>query len=312
MRKIGFLFAGQGSQYPGMGKEIALNIKESSDIFKEANKALGFDIQKLCFDGTKEELEKTENTQPAVFTVGAAIYKALLHYGIVPYIEAGLSLGEYTALYSSGCIDFSDAVKLVRSRGKIMQDAVPQGIGAMAAIIGLKSEKVLEICKEAGKKGIVEAANLNCPGQVVISGESEAVKLACQMAVNEGAIKAVKLLVSGPFHSSMMADASLKLEKILKDIDFREMQIPVITNVTGERIKSSSDIKGLLIKQIKSPVYFEKSIRNMIDEGVNVFVEIGPGNSLSKFVKRIDRSKKIYSVQDMETLLETVNALSKN
>jgi len=310
MGKIAFIFSGQGAQYAGMGKELYENLSVCRDIYDKADEALGFKISKICFEGPGEELNITENTQPAILTTSIAAMKALEEKGIKPDITAGLSLGEYSALVCSGAFEFGDAVKLVKKRGRFMQEAVPPGIGGMAAIIGLKPELLDEVILKSSSFGIVEAANFNCPGQIVIAGEIEAVRIACEKAKEAGALKAVMLNVSGPFHTSMLKPAALKLEQELKELDVKPMNIPVITNVTGEFIKDSADIKNILKKQVMSSVQWEKTINNMLDFGVDTFIEIGPGKTLCGFVKKVNRKVTALNVEDLESLnkvLEKIN-----
>lgn len=299
--KIGFIFSGQGSQYIGMGEEIERNFKEAGEIFDIASEELNMDIRTLCFKGPEEEINRTENTQPAILTVSAALTAVVKKYGIMPEVAAGLSLGEYSALLCSSAIDFSQAVKLVKKRGRFMQEAVPQGIGTMAAILGLKDSAVQEVCREASSYGIVEPSNYNCPGQIVIGGEIPAVEKAMEMAKEKGALKTVMLSVSAPFHTSMLKPASDKLEKEIEKIQFGELDIPVIANISGDYIKHQN-IKQNLVKQVMSPVLWEKTIRKMIDDEVDTFIEIGPGKVLSGFVKKIDRKKKVLNIEDMKSL----------
>ena len=311
MSKIAFIFPGQGAQYIGMGKELFENIEECRNIFNIADSELGFELSKLCFEGTEDELNITENTQPAILATSIAALMALSQQGIKCDVTAGLSLGEYSALVCSGAMDFKDAIKLVKKRGRFMQEAVPVGIGTMAAIIGLTTDYVEEACSEARTSGIVEIANLNCPGQIVIAGEIAAVELACERAVEKGAKKAMILSVSAPFHTSMLKPAAEKLEVELQNIKLEEFTIPVMTNVTGDYIKSVDGIKPNLKLQVMSSVLWETIIRNMIKDGVDTFVEIGPGKVLSGFIKKIDRKLKVVNVEDMASLDKAVASLKR-
>ena len=311
MSKIAFIFPGQGAQYIGMGKELFENIEVCKNIFNIADKELNFELSKLCFEGTEEELNITENTQPAILTTSIAALMALKEQGIKCDVTAGLSLGEYSALVCSGAMDFKDAVKLVKKRGRFMQEAVPVGIGTMAAIIGLEANLVEEACSEARTSGIVEIANLNCPGQIVIAGEIAAVELACDIAKEKGAKRAMLLSVSAPFHTSMLKPAAEKLEIELENINLEDITIPVMTNVTGDYVKSKDDIKANLKLQVMSSVLWETIIRNMIKDGVDTFVEIGPGKVLSGFVKKIDRKLTVVNVEDMASLDKAVEILKQ-
>jgi [acyl-carrier-protein] S-malonyltransferase len=309
MGKVAFIFAGQGAQYIGMGKELAENIQVSKEVFEEADKTLGFEISKLCFEGLKEDLDKTENTQPAILTTSIAALKAMEARGIKPDVVAGLSLGEYSALVCSGVLKFTDAVKLVKKRGKFMQEAVPAGVGTMSAILGLDAEAVREVCKEASDYGIVEPANFNCPGQIVIGGEIEAVKAASEKAKTLGA-KVMPLSVSAPFHTSMLKLAAKKLEEELVNVELGSINVPVITNVTGDYVDNIENIKELLKKQVMSSVLWETTIRKMLEEGVDTFVELGPGKVLSGFIKKIDRKVTVINVEDMKTLEKALEILN--
>lgn len=310
MSKIAFVFSGQGAQYSGMGKDLYENIVECKEIFQKSDNALGFPISKICFEGTAEELKSTENAQPAILTMSIAAMTVLINSGIKPCAVAGLSLGEYTALVCSGVLDFETAVKLVKKRGKFMEEAVPHGKGAMAAILGLNEDEIKDICSKASEKGIVEPANFNCPGQIVIAGEVSALEYAMELAKEKGARKAIRLSVSGPFHTSLLKEASDKLYDELLKIDLKPMNIPVLTNVSGDYIKPTDDIKEILRKQVMNAVRWEDTIRNMIKAGVDTFVEIGPGKALSSFTKKIDRSVKIYNVDDISSLNKTIESLT--
>ncbi|MBK5240878.1 ACP S-malonyltransferase [Clostridium sp.] len=309
MSKTAFIFPGQGAQYIGMGKELFENIEVCKNIFNIADKELNFKLSKLCFEGIESELNITENTQPAILTTSIAALMALRECGIKCDVTAGLSLGEYSALVCSGAMDFRDAVKLVKKRGRFMQEAVPEGIGTMAAILGLDANLVKVACSEARTSGIVEIANLNCPGQIVIAGEIAAVELACTLAKEKGAKRAMLLSVSAPFHTSMLKPAAEKLEMELRNISFKEFNIPVMTNVNGDYVKSREDIKDNLKLQVMSSVLWETTIRNMIKDGVDTFVEIGPGKVLSGFVKKIDRKLTVVNVEDLASLNKAIEHL---
>lgn len=309
MGKIAFVFAGQGAQYVGMGQDLYEKYDVCKEVFDKASESIGLDLKELCFNGPAEELNKTQNTQPAVVTMTLATLAALKSHGIKPEVVAGLSLGEYCALVCSGVFDLTTVVPLVQKRGQYMQEAVPVGAGKMIAVLGLDEAKVREACSQASSKGIVEPANFNCPGQIVIGGENEAVDYAAELAKQLGALKTVELPVSAPFHTSMLAPASEKLSKELEPIALGDMAIAVITNVTGDYIKDKEQIKGLLKKQVMSSVLWEQTIRKMVADGVDCFIEIGPGKTLSSFVKKIDRKLTVFNVENMDTLNKTVEAL---
>lgn len=311
MGKIAFLFAGQGSQAPGMGKDLAENFECASAVFDEASKALGFDIKDMIFNGDKETLMITENTQPTVVTMSVAALRVLEEKGIKPNVVAGLSLGEYTAHVAAGTMKFSDAVKLVKKRGKFMQEEVPVGKGAMAAILGLDAKKVRKACTQASGFGVCTGANFNCPGQIVVSGEVAAVDKCCEITKEMGAKRAVKLDVSAPFHCALLKGAGEKLAKEMENVTIYDMQIPVITNVTADYVKDKSEVKELLKEQVSNSVLWEDSVRRMIADGVDTFIEIGPGKTLCGFMRKIDRSMTCYNVEDMESLKKTLEGIAK-
>ena len=283
--KIAFIFSGQGSQYIGMGKELYDNIPSCKKIYDKANEVLGFDLKELIFNGDKEELNITENTQPAILTTSIAILQAIKDKGVNPDIVAGLSLGEYSALVASEALDFETAVSLVKKRGRFMQEAVPQGIGSMVAVIGLDENKIKDVLKVASEKGIVEIANYNTNNQIVIGGENAAVELASELLKESGARRVIPLKVSGPFHTSLLNEASIKLKNEFENIHFNTPKIKTITNVTADFIENGDEIKNLLINQVKSSVRWSETIERMLDEGIDTFIEIGPLKTLSSFVR---------------------------
>lgn len=308
MGEAAFIFSGQGAQYIGMGKDLYENFDEAKKVFDIASESINLDLKKLCFDGTIEELNRTENTQPAVVTMTLAALAAFNKYNIKPFVVAGLSLGEYSALTCSGVFNINQVIPLVKKRGKYMQEAVPEGIGKMIAILGLSEDKVIEACKQASELGIVEAANFNCPGQIVIGGEIKAVDLAAELAAQKGALKTVVLPVSAPFHTSMLKPASDNLAKELENINLNDMNIKVISNVDANYVQKDK-IKDLLRKQVMSPVLWEQIIRKMINDGVDTFIEIGPGKTLTGFVRKVDRKLKVFNIEDTKSLNKTVEAL---
>lgn len=309
--KIGFLFPGQGAQSIGMGKDLYENYQEVRDIYENVHKITGVDIKKITFDGTEQELSKTQNTQIAVLTMSLAILKLLEKKGINAEISAGLSLGEYTALIYSKCISFEDGVKLVKKRGEYMQNLLPEGDWAMAAILGLEDEKVEEVCKKV-VDGFVVPVNYNTQGQVVISGEKTAVEQAEIIAKEMGAKKVRILKTSGPFHTKKLIEASNALRKDLEKININKFKTKVVKNINGDIYKDEENIKYILAEHMISPVKFSKCLETMLKMGIDTFVEIGPGKTLSGFVKRIKTEKeiKIYNICDVKSLENTLKEIN--
>lgn len=302
MGKTAVIFSGQGAQTIGMGKELCRNFSCADEMFVRAGDALGFDVKKMIFDGDEKTLMLTENTQPAVVTMSMASYSVISSMGIKPDIVAGLSLGEYSAHTASGSIGFEDAVRLVKKRGRFMQEEVSEGVGAMAAIIALDNGEILKACTEASKLGVCEIANLNCPGQTVVSGEKGAVEKCCEICKELGAKRALVLPVSAPFHCSLLVGAGEKLGHELENVEFSDMNIPVITNVTADYVAKKEDIAPLLVKQVSSSVRWEESVRRMLADGVDTFIEAGPGKTLSGFVRKISRDAAVYNVEDVQSV----------
>ncbi|MGH9691292.1 MAG: ACP S-malonyltransferase [Candidatus Acidiferrales bacterium] len=311
MSKLAFLFPGQASQYPGMGRDLAENFPESRAVFDEADAALGFSLSKLCFEGPEDALKLTENTQPAILTVSVAAFRTLEKRGIVPDFTAGHSLGEYSALVAAGALDFSATVKLVRKRGRYMQEAVPAGDGAMAAILGLSPADIGDICKKAADGEVLSPANLNSPEQTVISGSAAAVKRGVEIASQSGAKRAVILPVSAPFHCALMAEAQRRLDPDLRAVAFGPLRFPLITNADAEAVASGEEAREALIRQVTLPVRWHDSVREMIERGVSVFVEVGPGKVLSGLLRQIDRSVRCFNVEDSASLRATIDRIAQ-
>jgi [acyl-carrier-protein] S-malonyltransferase len=302
MKSLAFLFPGQGSQYVGMGKEFYENFSLARQVFEEADDALRFSISKLCFQGPGETLKLTENTQPAILTASMAALRVVQNEkGIAPQFTAGHSLGEYSALVASGSLAFPDAVRIVRLRGRFMQEAVPAGEGAMAAILGMEQEEVERLCKTMAGEEVLAPANYNSPGQIVISGHSKAVDRAIE-AVNQKGKRAVLLPVSAPFHSPLMKGAGERLAKELEEISIGDLKISVVTNVEAEINTLKERVKPLLVTQVSTPVRWEESMKRLVREGIERVIEIGPGKILSGLMKRIDSKIETGNVEDMQTL----------
>jgi [acyl-carrier-protein] S-malonyltransferase len=309
MGRLAFLFPGQGSQYAGMGRELAESSAVARAVFEEADRALDFSVSRMCFAGSEDDLKLTENTQPAILTVSIAAYRVLEEKGIRPDFVAGHSLGEYSALVAAGSLNFSDALRLVRRRGQYMREAVPPGEGAMAAILGLRPGQVAEICRKVAEGQIVAPANLNSPDQTVISGHAEAVKRAVQQASAAGAKRAVMLPVSAPFHSELMQPAQLRLEKDLRATAFAPLRFPLVTNVDAAVIASGDEAREALIRQVSLPVLWEESMHELVELGTSTFVEVGPGRVLSGVLRQIERSVHCVNVEDSKSLQTALERL---
>ena len=297
MGKIVFMFPGQGAQYVGMGKDFYDSFACSKEIFDKANEVLDIDVKKLCFE-ENEDINITEYTQAAMVTASVAILKKIEEMGLKPDLTAGLSLGEYCALVASDVMSFEDAVKVVRQRGILMQDTVPAGEGAMSAVLGMKKEAIEAVLPDV--EGIVTIANYNCPGQIVISGESKAVAEAGEALKEAGAKRVLPLKVSGPFHSRMLTEAGKKLGQVLENVSVSKPQIPYVANVTAQYVTDAESVKPLLEKQVSSSVRWQQSVEMMIADGVDTFIEIGPGKTLSGFMKKINRNVTVLNIEKME------------
>lgn len=300
---IAFIFPGQGSQHPGMGKDLAENFPAARQVFEEADTALGFALSKLCFEGPADQLQLTENTQPAILTVSIAALRALEGEGFAkPDFVAGHSLGEYSALVAAGGLSLSDAVRTVRARGRYMQEAVPVGVGAMAAILGANLDVVITACAEAAQGQVCSAANINSPGQVVIAGDTAAIDRAIALLKERGAKRAMKLNVSAPFHCALMRPAQERLAVDLNGIPFKNLSTPLVTNVDAKAINLGVEARDALVRQVSQPVRWLESVEFLISQGVQSFVEIGPGKVLSGLARQIDRSLRCVNVEDKVSL----------
>jgi [acyl-carrier-protein] S-malonyltransferase len=309
--KLAFVFPGQGSQYVGMGKEIYDNFSVARETFSEASDALGFDIAQLSFNGPAAELNKTFRTQPCILTVSISLHRVLQGNNIRPAVVAGHSLGEYSALVASGVLSLTDTVKTTERRGFFMQEAVPEGKGLMAAILGLEREKVADICTSV-QSGYVAPANYNCPGQIVIAGEHNAVSEAIEISKNAGAKRAVPLAVGVPSHCRLMDDASRMLSDLLASIVFKNPSVPVVSNADALFRNDGAEIKMSLVRQLNHALLWEDSVKAIINSGITVFLEVGPGKVLSGLIKRIDTSVTVFNIEDMSSLEKTLSALIEN
>ncbi len=305
---ISFVFPGQGSQVVGMGKDVYESSPIAKRVFEEADEALGFSITKMCFEGPEDQLKLTFNTQPAILTVSVALSRVLEHEGYKPEIVAGHSLGEYSALVCAGAMSLADAVRTVRQRGQFMQEAVPVGQGAMAAVMGLEDAKIVEICQSIeANGGVVQAVNFNCPGQVVIAGTTESVEKASEQLKAAGAKRAMLLPVSAPFHSSLMQPAALRLKGVLDSITVNDARIPVVANVTAQKVTDAQQIKNLLVEQAAKPVRWVECVQTMAQAGVDLFIEVGPGKVLSGLSKKIAKDINVLNVEDVASLQKALD-----
>jgi [acyl-carrier-protein] S-malonyltransferase len=311
MSHIAFVFPGQGSQAKGMGKELCDSFLEARSVFAEADRVLGFPISQLCFEGPEDRLKLTENTQPAILAVSVAASRVLSAKGIRPDYLAGHSLGEYSALVAANSLSLADALRTVRNRGKYMQEAVPVGQGAMAAILGLSEAQVAELCEEASRDEVLSPANLNSPVQIVIAGSVAAVDRALELAKARGAKKAVLLPVSAPFHCHLMQPAQDRLSQDLAPIRFQNLEVPLINNVDAAELRCGAQVAESLSRQVCAPVRWTETIQKLIGLGIRVFVEVGPGKVLCGLVRQIDRTVQTMHVEDLKSLSQTAEILSR-
>ena len=310
MAKTAYIFPGQGSQAVGMGKDLFDNFAAAREVFEEADDALGFSLSGMCFTGNEEDLQMTANTQPAILTTSVAAFRVMESEGFAPPdFVAGHSLGEYSALVAAGVLSFSDAVRTVRKRGTYMQEAVPVGVGAMAAILGLDVETVEEGCAEAAQGQVCSPANINSPSQVVIAGNAEAVDRACEILKAKGAKRAIKLNVSAPFHCALMMPAQVKLEADLLALQYGDFRFPIVHNVDSESNSDPANVCDRLTRQVSSPVRWLQTVQHLTANGVDTFIEVGAGKVLSGLVRQIDREVRCLNVENKESLRNTLDTL---
>ncbi|ALA41803.1 MULTISPECIES: ACP S-malonyltransferase [Paenibacillus] len=311
MGKTAFIFPGQGSQAVGMAKDAYEAVPAATEVFRQADERLGFALSTLIFEGPDTALKQTSNTQPALLTASIALYEAFKEeMGIHPDYVAGHSLGEYSALVASGVLAFEDAVEIVRTRGEFMEQAIPDGQGGMAAVLGADREALAALCRDITESGqLVELANINCPGQIVVSGTKEGVAAVAERVKEAGGKRAITLEVSGPFHSSLMKEAATKLSGKLEAVTFSKAQVPVVANVTAKPVREGSEVRQLLVDQVYSPVLWEDSVAWLLEQGVDTFVEFGPGSVLTGLVKKIDKTVKLYNISSLESFASVTEAL---
>ena len=308
---IAFIFPGQGSQHPGMGKDLADNFPAARQVFEEADEALGFSLSDLCFNGPAEQLQLTEHTQPAILTTSIAALRAMQAESFpAPSFVAGHSLGEYSALVAAGALPLSEAVRIVRARGGYMQEAVPVGTGAMAAILGADLQTVNDVCGEVAQGEVCSAANINSPAQIVIAGDATAIDRAIPVLKERGARRAIKLNVSAPFHCALMKPAQDRLAADFEKAGFRDLAVPVVTNVDAQPVVSGTEARDSLVRQVSQPVRWLESVEFLINQGVQTFVEIGPGKVLSGLVRQINRDVRCVNVEDTASLRSAREALA--
>ena len=307
--KIAFVFPGQGSQYAGMGREVAEKFPIARAAFDEVDSALSFPLSRLCFEGPEEDLKLTENTQPAILTTSVALFRLLEERGIRPDFVAGHSLGEYSALVAAGALTLSEAASLVRRRGRYMQEAVPVGVGAMAAVLGLDLPAIQSVCEKAAQGQVVSPANLNSPGQIVIAGNREAVERAVPLAKDAGAKRVILLQVSAPFHCALMVPAEERLSTDLDACSFSDLRFPLITNVDAQAIRSGAEARSGVKRQVSRPVRWQETVQRLMDEGVRTFVEVGPGKVLLGMIRSIDKSVTMLNVEDEKSMENAFSGL---